>query len=156
VSKYDYGTLYLVRPDSDPDDDQAVVEAFDRTRSAFEVAKELWEIAGRPERAQQIKQAISEGYDPHGALIKTSTIDELLRLTEGLEQAVIDGVPLDSEGRVSPLKLEELRRTTRRLWLSESRGEAAVYGVREGVHAVATLRKVLSQAKEQGLYIAFD
>jgi hypothetical protein len=156
MSKYAYGTLYLVRPDSDPDDDEAVVDSFDRMRSAFEVAKELWEIAGHPERAQQIKQAISDGYDPDGALIKTSTIDELLRLTEGLEQAVIAGVPLDSEGRVSSDKLEELRRTTKRLWLSESRGETAVYGVREGVHAVDALRKVLTQAKEQGLYIAFD
>jgi hypothetical protein len=155
MSKYDYGTVYLVRPDVDPEDpEQYVVDSFDRTRSAFEVAKELWQIAGKPERAAEIRNALGRS-DP-GPLLKTDTIVELLRLTDGIEDAVTTGVPLDEEGRVSPEKLAELRRTTKRLWLDESRGEAAPYGVREGVYAVDALRKVLTQAKERGLYIAFD
>jgi hypothetical protein len=155
MSKYDFGTLYLVRPDADPDDsEQYVVDSFDRMRSAFEIAKELWLIAGKPERATEIRNALGRS-DP-GPLLKTDAIVELLRLTDGLDEAVTAGVPLDVEGKVSPEKLTELRRTTKRLWLDESRGEAAPYGVREGVYAVDSLRKVLTQAKELGLYVAFD
>src|SRR5687767_10190462 len=113
MSKYAYGTLYLVRPDSEPDDQDAVVDAIERVRSAIDVAKELWQIAGRPDRAADIKRAIDDGYEPEGCLIRTPTIEELLRLTDGLEDAVRVGVPLDAEGKVSTAKLSELRHTTK-------------------------------------------
>lgn len=156
MSKYAYGTLYLVRPDVDEDSEEHVVDAIDRVSSGIDVAKELWQIAGNPSRSLAIKRAIDDGFDAEGCLIKTETIEELLRLTDGLEAAVRAGVPLDDEGKVSAEKLAELRASTKTLWLDESRGDAAPYGVREGVYAVHRLREVLVRAKQQGLYIAFD
>jgi hypothetical protein len=157
VTRYEWGTLYLVQPDwNGPEDrlDLSVVEAYERSKSSLDVARELWRLAGNEERAANIDRLLELGYSRPRRFINGAEIDALLEDLEGLEDALI-GTVVDDEGKLSPEQLPDLRRTTKTLWLDESRGDLAIWGVEEAMQQVQELREILLRAKELGLNVSF-
>ena len=153
-----WGSLYLVRPDWDGDDetvDEAVVEECDYAKHFLRVAPELWYLAGHEDRAEAIRSLVFRAYERQQRWLTASEIEELLRLLEGVEDALVGSV-VDERWRIPPEQLPELRVRTEYLDLNESRGELAVSGVAEGISHVCSLRTILREALARGLLVSLD
>ena len=153
-----WGTIYLVQPDWDGDDadmDQAAVEAYEPAKSFFDVAIELWQLAGDVDRSATVERLLEQVYSRKRCWMTATEIKEFLRLLEGLEDALV-GTVVDENWRVTPEQLPRLRACTETLDLGESRGEAAFSGVAEGIAQVCSLRSILREAVDRGLLISLD
>jgi hypothetical protein len=150
-----WGAIHLVRPAwSGPYDevDEAVVESYEKVQGFFDVAAELWDLAGDHERAGEIRKLVDEAYEREPSFMDDSQVDELLQLLEGIEDALV-GTVVDDRWQVRVEQLPELRRRTRHLDLDESRGELAAAGVGEGIGHAVSLRNILLRARALGLWI---
>ena len=153
-----WGSLYLVRPDWDGDDesaDEAVVEECDYARRFFRVAPELWRVAGHEDRANAIRSLILRAYERPQHWITASEIEELLQLLDGVEDALV-GTVVDEHWMLRPEQLPDLRKRTKYLALDEARDERALHGVALGISDIRSLRTILRNARDRGLLIAFD
>ena len=131
-------TVYLIHSPWDgalADRAQAVVEERPDTFNKFQVAQELWRLVGNEERAAQIAEIMNRACERVEPVLDTKDIESILRLVEGLEAAVRVGL-VDEKLEVPDARLEELRKRSRWLNLSEKRGADARHGVWEGVGGV--------------------
>ena len=153
-----WGTIYLVRPEWDGDDedmDDAVVEEYEPAKSFLEVAPELWRRAGNHERAATIEALVDRVYERQRRWMTASEIEELLQLLEGVEDALV-GTVVDEHWMLRPEQVPELRKRTKYLHLDENRGDLAVSGVAAGISDVYSLRAILREALVRGLLISLD
>lgn len=160
IDRY-WGTLYLVRHGANfgvDDAAAAVVKPCDYAWSHIDVAKELWHLAGRDDKARAISDLLSSVMTrtdgrADGVMV-AEEIQVLLGLLDGLDAALRVNV-VDAHDMVPPEKLSELRARVELVDLDESRGPLAAFGVSEALGRVGELRSILEEAISRGLGISF-
>jgi hypothetical protein len=121
----------------------------------FEVAMELWRLAGRADRASSIRKVINSAYTVEPPRLERAQIEALRGLIDGLEQALV-GTVTDDEHMLSVAKVAELRGQTLILDLDESRGDLAREAVQEALVYVDHLRTIADEALAANASILFD
>lgn len=142
-------TLYLVQPDTVP---REVVHQFDEGSRHIEVAIELARLAGEEDRARKIDDVWARPYGRNPRELNSEDIKELLELIDGLELRLV-GTVVDKDWRITADQVPDIRRRTKLLDLRESRGQAALSAVGEGMYSIVLLRNILTQALEEGLHV---
>jgi hypothetical protein len=121
----------------------------------FEVAMELWRLAGRADRASSIRTVINSAYTVEPPRLERAQIEALRGLIDGLEQALV-GTVTDDEHMLSAAKVAELRGHTQILDLDESRGDLAREAIQEALVYVDHLRAIADEALAANASILFD
>jgi hypothetical protein len=157
TKRFDWGTLYLVKPGwkRDDENDDDVVDAYDKTVSCFDQAIELWRLAGNDERASQIQAVLDRVYAHPDAVIDTAQLDDMIRLLSGLDEALL-GTVLDEHLNVPASRLPELRQHIRTIDLGEGGGRIPTAAIGSAMGNVEGLRNILLEARERGLHVALD
>jgi hypothetical protein len=152
-----WGTGYLVDDGWDPSDESGdhVVDRIEGIRSAVEVARELWDLAGDKARGDRINDVMTRAFERDPFVLEAGDIDELLALTDGLVERLV-GPVVDEHWNVRPDQLPELRRRTRMLELDDGPPNVPEAGVAAGMSRVVGLRNVLTTARDEKLRILFD
>jgi hypothetical protein len=141
--------------DTDPPEID-VIESYPKAYGFVGVTIELWQLAGRADRASAIEAVIASSVDYEPQRLERAQIEELRALLDGLEQALV-GTLTDEEHLLSEAKVEELRDHTETLDFAEWRGkEGARYGVQEALMYVDHLRTIADTALAAGACILFD
>jgi len=150
------GTICLIRPDAGTYEDpsEAVVADFEGAGNLIDLSAELWRLVDAEDRAQKIEALLERAYSAKPYGLDDSGIGELLRLTDGLDEALRENV-VDQDLRVSADRLPDLRRSTEWLDVDERRSELARHAVGEGLAGVVALRNILKRARAQKLHIVF-
>ena len=149
--------LYIGRPlNDDPGpEDFDILEEYSKAYGFFEVAQELWRLAGREDRAEAIDDIITSAYRYKAPRIDREHLVALREALEGLEDALV-GPLIDDQHLLSMDKVNELRGQTKVLDLDESRGELARYAVQEAVIYVDHLRRMAGDALAADAELLFD
>jgi hypothetical protein len=141
---------------SDADPPQVdVIESYPKAYGFVEVAMELWQLAGREDRASAIRDIIASRVDYEPTRLEQAQIRELRDSLDGLEEALI-GTLTDEQHMLSPEMVEQLRGRTETLDLAESRGDLARHAVDEALIYVHYLRTIADTALAAGACILFD
>lgn len=147
-------SIHVVRPPAVDGLDLDILESH-RVYDHFALAAELWRLAARPERASAIEELVMRAYDHDVPLVTSPDIEKMLRLLAGLDDAVYSTIT--NESHEIPLdQLPALRKRTKLLDISESRGNDAVFAVQEALVHVHNLQSALRSALEQDAHIVFD
>jgi len=154
VSTYDWGTIYVVRPERDGGE-LDVVEAFEDKASSIQKAIDLWRLGGDASRGTAIQALLDRVYAQPDALMNAEQIDELIRLLDGLEESLVGSV-VDRDWNVAADQLPELRSRTTSINLSEEGGHVATAGVGAAIGSVQGLRMILLEARARGLLVALE
>jgi len=147
--------LYLARTSDDDPPQFDVFAQYDNARGFIEVAAELWQLAGNPDRAKAIDDVITSAYAFEPARLERDQIAALRDLLEGLEQALV-GTLTDEHHMLSAAKVEELRGHVKTLdfdWNQRVDGRVAV---QEALIYVDHLRNILDEALAANACILFD
>jgi len=147
--------LYLARTSDDDPPQFDVFAQYDNARGFIEVAAELWQLAGNPDRAKAIDDVITSAYAFEPARLERDQIAALRDLLEGLEQALV-GTLTDEHHMLSAAKVEELRGHVKTLDFNESYGADARRAVQDALVYVDHLRNILDEALAAGACILFD
>lgn len=153
-----WGAIFLIRPDwvgNEEDLEQATVETYEPARSFLRVGPELWRLAGNHERATAIETLLERVHERDDVVMTADEIKELLRLLDGIEDALVGRV-VDEQWMVQPEQLLDLRSRTKTLDLDERRGHLALHAVGEGMGNICSLRAILREARDRGLLVALD
>lgn len=149
--------LYIGRPlNDDPEPgDFEVLEEYDIAYGFFEVAQELWRLAGREDRAEAVEDVLLSSVRYKARRLDREHIVALREALEGLEDALKQTV-IDEHELLSMDKVNELRGKTGVLDLDESRGELARSAVSEALFYVDHLRRIADEALAADAQILFD
>jgi len=146
--------LHIVRvSDSDPSQVE-VIDSNDIAYGFFDVAKELWRLAGQVDRATAIEDEVDKAYDLDPPRLERAQLVALMEQLGGLEDALVGSVT-DANHMLSAEKVAALRGQTENLDLDESRGELARHAVIEALIYVDRLRAILHKAIAENASIAF-
>jgi hypothetical protein len=149
--------LYIGRPlNDDPEPGEFdVLDEYDIAYGFFEVAQELWRLAGRADRAEAIEDVLLSSVRYKARRLDKDHIVALREALEGLEDA-LKATVIDEHEMLSMEKVSELRGRTKNLDLDESRGELARYAVSEALFYVDHLRRIAAEALAADAQILFD
>jgi len=147
-------SLHIVRPPVLAELDLDVIESY-AVLDHFDIAAELWRLAGSPERARAIEEAVARAYRYDVPLLTTPDIVMLLELLAGLRAALV-GTITDDQNKIPMAQLPELRTRARLLDLAEARGQDAVFAVQEAMVDVENLGGALRSALEQHAHVVLD
>jgi hypothetical protein len=139
----------------DDADDDGIVESYEHGRSHLRAARELWELAGDPDRGARIDAVLDRAYTRLEHVISGAEIGELIALLDRLEARLI-GAVVDERWKVRPEQLAALRRRTTMFDLDEMRGDTAVHAIGEGMARVGFVREALEHARDEGLELLLD
>ena len=149
-----HGTIYLVRPDwvgEDEDIDQATVKSYESARSFLRVAPELWRLAGNDKCAASIDALLNRLYERDEIVMTAAEIEELLRLLDGIEDALVGTIVDNENWHVLPEMLPGLWTRTKSLHLEDSGGDLAFE-----ISGMSWLRNILREARDKDLLVALD
>jgi hypothetical protein len=158
VTRRQWGTLYLVRPEWHDDTDHPekwVVEPYRNGPSHIQVAIELWRLAGRDDRAQAIEALLEIAYERDRPFWNDSEATKLLETLDDLDVELEKKV-VGSDWLIPQDKLPDLRRQSTLVDLDEERGPDARAGIAEAMSRVTGLREFLRSSVSQKFDIAVD
>jgi len=155
--------LYIGRPlNDDPGpEDFDVLEEYSKAYGFFEVAQELWRLAGREDRAEAIQEVLRSAVRYKSPRIDREHLVALREALDGLEDALV-GPVIDEQHMLSMDKVNELRNRPEVLELhevmdlDESRGDLAREAVMEALIHVDNLRGIADRALAEDAQILFD
>lgn len=116
---------------------------------------ELWRLAGNEEGARELEQLFDRAFDRDDVFLDLTDMAEMIRNIERLEKE-LENTIMDSKGIVPEAKLAEIRPRAELVEIGPELGDLAKYGVFEALSKVLTLRDLLREALDQGLYVALD
>lgn len=147
--------LYLARvSDTDPADVD-VLSTYEIAYGFIGVAKELWQLAGREDRANKITEVIHSAYELEPPQLQSTQQRTLRSLLEGLENALV-GTVTDEQHMLSREQIAPLRERAKVIDLDESWGVDACYAIQSALVYVDHLRNILDEALAQDAVILFD
>lgn len=147
--------LHIARVSNDVPPKIDVIASNEIAYGFVEVAAELWELAGRPDRAKQIDEVISSAYELEPAQLQSTHQRALRSLLEGLEKALV-GTVTDEQHVLSRKQIAQLRERAKVVDLDESWGADARYAIQSALIYVDHLRAILDEALAQDASILFD
>lgn len=146
--------LHIIRvSESDPSQVE-VIDTNDIAYGFFEVAKELWRLAGRVDRATAIEDEVHKAYDLDPPRLEQKQLVARMEQLGGLEDALVGSVT-DANHMLSAEQVAALRGQTENLDLDESRGELVRHAVIEALIYVDRLRSILHKAIVENASISF-
>jgi hypothetical protein len=155
----------IARSPSDEVDDGAnefeVIDSYEKAYGNLVLARELWRLVGRADRAEAVEDVILDAHDYKPPRLDREHIVALRDALDGLEAALV-GPVIDEDHLLSMDKVNELRGRPEILDLheimdlDESRGELARYAVQEALIYVDNLRRIVDQALAEDALILFD
>jgi hypothetical protein len=147
--------LHIARVSNDDPPKIEVLDSNEIARGFLEVAVELWQLAGREDRASAIEKLITSAYRADPPRWARAQITRLRELLDGLEQALI-GPVTDEHHLLSPERIHELRGRVDAIDLGGFPGSNATYAVQEALVYIDRLRDIAEGALESDACILFD
>ncbi|HPH64526.1 MAG TPA: hypothetical protein PLF40_02235 [Kofleriaceae bacterium] len=152
-------TVYFIDPawKGAPDDSSdAVVETHHQILDAFDLARELWALAGYREKSDDVESILNEAYQSATLALNAEQLRRLVDLFTNLKLAVMQAGFLDEAGYTPAARMAEVRERTTCVDVGVYRGEAARHGVFEAIEKVETLTELLQRAQNLQLHVALD
>lgn len=153
--------LHIGRPLENEPDEFDVIDSYDKAYGNLVLARELWRLAGRDDRAEAIEDVILDAHDHKPPRLDREHIVALRNALEGLEDALV-GPVIDEQHMLSMDKVNELRSRPEVLDLhevmdlDESRGDLAREAVMEALIYIDNLRGIVDEALAADAQILFD
>jgi hypothetical protein len=144
--------LHLARLDGDRVE---VLESYDIARGFLDVAIELWQLAGREDRATAIEALITSAYELEPPRWERAQIARLPELLDGLEPA-LRGTVTDGELFLPTERVEELRGRVDAIDLGSLPGTDARNAIQEALVYVDHLRDIATEALARDASVLFD
>jgi hypothetical protein len=144
--------LYLVRLG---ETGVEVIDTYEIAYGFYEVAVELWQLAGRADRARAIANVFTSAYELEPPQLEDERLRMLRGLLDGLEPALI-GTLTDEHHMLTQAQVEELRGRTTTLELDEAVWGDRRWAVQEALCYVDHLRNIVARALELDAVILFD
>jgi len=132
-----------------------VIATWDIAYGYYEVAAELWRLAGDEDRSVAIEDIFLSAYDFTPPRLDAARMVALRAQLDGIEDALARGVT-DAEHVLSMQKVQELRPVARELDLDEARGELARYAVQEALVYVDRIRQMIDFALKNDAQLVLD
>ena len=147
--------LHLAHAPGDDPGDLEVVASYEHAGGFFEIASDLWRVAGRDDRGIAIAQTLTLAYRYEPAHLDRTAIATLLEQLGGLEEALV-AAGIAADLRLTLAQVSDLRARSTEFDLAASRGDSAMAALQEAMVYVDAARAILSEALALEVEIYFD
>lgn len=147
--------LHIARVAAADPSDVEVLETYEIAYGFIGVATELWQLAGRADRAKEIDGVVTSAYELEPPQLTITHQRALCSLLDGLENALV-GTVTDEQHMLTREQISPLRERAKVVDLDESWGVDACFAIQSALVYVDHLRDILDEALALDAVILFD
>lgn len=147
--------LYIAHVSNDDPPTIEVLGSNEIARGFLEVAVELWQLAGREDRARAIEKLITSAYRTDPPRWARAQITQFRELLDGIEQA-LRGTVTDEQHLLSREKIDELRGRVEAVDIDDYPFADPTYAIQSALVYIDRLRDIADDALANDACILFD